>query len=52
MDTNIIFGNVEIIKDSPLGDLVVIFGGQKEDIQNAIAYMEKHDVKVEVLKEC
>ena len=52
VDTNIIFGNVEIIKDSPLGDLVVIFGGQKEDIQNAIAYMEKHDVKVEVLKEC
>ena len=52
VDTNIIFGNVEIIKDSPLGDLVVIFDGKVENIEKAIAYMEKHDVKVEVLKQC
>ena len=52
VDTNIIFGNVEIIKDSPLGDLVVIFDGKAENIEKAITYMEKHDVKVEVLKQC
>ena len=52
VDTNIIFGNVEIIKNSPLGDLVVIFDGKPENIEKAIAYMEKHDVKVEVLKQC
>ena len=52
VDTNIIFGNVEIIKDSPLGDLVVIFDGKPENIEKAIAYIEKHDVKVEVLKQC
>ena len=52
VDTNIIFGNVEIIKESPLGDLIVIFDGNKEDIEKAIAYMEANDVKAEVLKQC
>lgn len=52
VDTNIIFGNVEIIKDSPLGDLVVILSGKKEQIDNAIAYLKEHKVKVEVMKAC
>lgn len=52
VDTNIIFGNIEVIKDSPLGDLVVVFKGEKHMIEEAISYIEKHDVKVEVLKQC
>lgn len=50
VDTNIIFGNVEIIKGAPLGDLVVILSGKKESIDEAISYLEQHEVKVEVLK--
>ena len=50
VDTNIIFGNVEVIKDTPLGDLVVILSGEAKRIDDAIAYLEKHDVKVEVMK--
>lgn len=52
VDTNIIFGNVEIIKDTPLGDLVVILSGEKENIDHAISYLEEHKVKVEVMKAC
>lgn len=50
VDTNIIFGNVEVIKDTPLGDLVVILSGEAKNIDDAIVYLEKHDVKVEVMK--
>ncbi|MEG0274391.1 MAG: methionine ABC transporter ATP-binding protein [Longicatena sp.] len=50
VDTNIIFGNVEIISGTPLGDLVVILSGDRKAIDDAIVYLEKHDVKVEVLK--
>ena len=51
VDTNIVFGNVEIIQGSPLGDLVVIFSGKHEDIDQAIAYLEKYEVGVEVMKQ-
>ena len=52
VDTNIIFGNVEVIKDTPLGDLIVIFSGEDEHIQQAMEYLKQHDVGVEVLKSC
>lgn len=52
VDTNIIFGNVEIIKNTPLGDLIVILSGNKADIEQALNYMKKHDVKVEVIQTC
>lgn len=52
VDTNIIFGNVEVIQDTPLGDLVVILSGEKEQIHHAIAYLEEHKVKVEEMRAC
>lgn len=52
VDTNIIFGNVEIIKNTPLGDLIVILSGEGKQVQKAITYLEEHNVKVEVLKKC
>lgn len=33
VDTSIIYGNVEVIHDTPLGDLVVILGGKESDIK-------------------
>lgn len=52
VDTNIIFGNVEIIQGNPLGDLVVILSGEQDQIDQAIQYLEQHDVCVEVMKSC
>ncbi|MEG1731673.1 MAG: ATP-binding cassette domain-containing protein, partial [Longicatena sp.] len=52
VDTNIIFGNVEIIKDTPLGDLIVILSGKEQQVDEAIAYLQKHGVKVEVISSC
>lgn len=48
---SIIYGNVDVLKGRPLGKLVVILGGLAEDIQNAITYIKKSNVQVEVIKE-
>ena len=52
VDTNIIFGNVEIIKNTPLGDLIVILSGEEAHIDQALAYLKAHEVGVEVMKSC
>lgn len=52
VDTNIIFGNVEVIKGYPLGDLIVIFSGGQKMIDKAISYLVAHGVAVEVISKC
>ncbi len=50
VETSIIYGNVEVIHDAPLGDLVVILSGSKADIEQAITYFQNNGVAVEVMK--
>eukprot|EP00899_Mesostigma_viride_P004372 jgi/Mesvir1/13936/Mv02942-RA.1 len=47
VDANIIFGNVEIIEDAPLGGLIVIIRGEEEKVRNVIKYLEENNVEVE-----
>lgn len=49
VDTSIIYGNVEVIHDTPLGDLVIILDGKESDIKNAVAYAKANGVEVEVI---
>lgn len=51
VDANIIFGNVEIIQDAPLGGLIIIISGNEEDIEDAIKYLKSKNVEVEVIKD-
>ena len=51
VDANIIFGNVEIIQESPLGGLIVIIKGQEEQIHKVISYLKENNVEVEVIKD-
>jgi len=50
VEFNIIFGNVEILSNQPLGNLVVKLKGNKEDLDASIAYVKSQNVRVEVLK--
>ena len=50
VNTNIIFGNVEVLHHIPLGDLIMILGG--EQVDEALHYMKEHDVDVEVINKC
>ena len=50
VDCSIIFGNVEVIKDAPLGTLVTVFTGEDENIRHALDQCKKEGVYVEVMK--
>lgn len=51
LNVNIIFGDIELIGDNPIGGLVSIISGKSEDIQNAIEYLREKNVGVEVIKD-
>ena len=50
VDCSIIYGNVEVIKDSPLGVLVTTFTGESADIKAALELLKKEGVSVEVIR--
>lgn len=49
LNINIIFGNIELIGENPIGGLVSIVSGKKEDIDGAIKYLQEKNVGVEVI---
>lgn len=49
LDVNIIFGNIELIGENPIGGLVSIVKGKKENIENAIDFLKDKNVGVEVI---
>ena len=49
VDCSIIFGNVEVVKDSPIGTLITIFTGDHENIKKALQMWRDKDVVVEVM---
>lgn len=51
LNVNIIFGNIELIGDNPIGGLVVIVSGKEEDIKSAIAFLMDKGVGVEVIND-
>ncbi|MCF0146885.1 MAG: methionine ABC transporter ATP-binding protein [Clostridium sp.] len=51
VDTSIIFGNIEIIQEQPLGGLIVIIRGEEAQVNKVIAYLKENKVEVEVIKD-
>ena len=51
VNANIIFGNVDILKDKSIGKLVVTLQGEQEDIQKAIKHIQHKEIEIEVIKE-
>ncbi|MER2063906.1 MAG: methionine ABC transporter ATP-binding protein [Alkalibacterium sp.] len=48
--TNILYGNVEFLQDTPIGNLIVVLSGEVAQRRKAIAYLESNNVTVERLK--
>lgn len=48
---NIIFANIEIVQDAPIGGTVAIMSGKSEDIDAALDYLRDKNVGVEVIKD-
>ena len=49
--TNILYGNVEIIQEVPLGSLIVTLKGTFDNRQRALDYLKSQGVSVTILKE-
>lgn len=51
VDVNIIFSSIEIIQAAPLGGLVAIIGGSRENIAGCLEYLQEKKVRVEVIQD-
>lgn len=50
VESNILYGNIDYIKGKPLGKLAVNLTGDKDKIKEAVEYIKKSGVQLEVLK--
>ena len=48
---NIIFADIEIVQDAPIGGTVAILSGEREQVTKAMEYLIEKNVGVEVLKD-
>lgn len=48
--TNILYGNVEILQQTPVGNLIVVLSGEKGQRDKAVAFLESNHVKVNLLE--
>jgi D-methionine transport system ATP-binding protein len=51
IDLNIIFSDIEIVQDAPIGGTVAIMSGEREQINLAMNYLAEKNVGVEVIKD-
>lgn len=51
VDASILFGNIEIIQEVPVGNLIVKFNGSREGIIQSIDYLKQNNIYVEVIKD-
>ena len=49
VDINIIYGNIDSLKDIPFGTLVIEISGSAAGIKNALHYLHEQQLKVEVI---
>ena len=50
LNANILYGNLEILGHTPVGELFILFSGEKDDIQKAINYFREKGLIVEVIE--
>ena len=51
IDVNIIFGDIDIVADTPVEGIVAIFDGEPGWIDAALNYLRQRNITAEVLKE-
>lgn len=49
VDTSILYGNIDHIKHTPFGTLIVELSGDQAGIQNALKYLRARDLGIEVI---
>lgn len=49
--TNILYGNVEFLQNTPIGSLIVILSGELHQRQQALRHLQQQGVSIQVLQE-
>lgn len=49
VNTSILYGNIDYIKEVPYGTLVVELDGESGNIQEALAYLQEQNLRIEVI---
>lgn len=49
--TNILYGNVEILQNTPIGNLIVVLSGEENKRREAITYLETNQVLVKEIQQ-
>ncbi|MZP30332.1 ATP-binding cassette domain-containing protein [Heliobacterium undosum] len=49
VDANILFGNIDTVRETPFGTLLLELTGEAVKVDEALAYIRSRDVKVEVI---
>lgn len=50
VNASILYGNLEILNQTPVGELVVLFSGEDQSIQKSIDYFREKGILVEVIE--
>lgn len=50
INSSVIFGNIEVIQDEPVGCLFIAFSGEAYKIKKAIEYLEKEKVQIDFIR--
>jgi D-methionine transport system ATP-binding protein len=48
--TNILYGNVEIVQQTPIGHLIVVLSGEVAQRKQALTYLQQQGVRTKILK--
>lgn len=49
VETNILFGNVEVLQQTAIGNLIVVFSGEEAKLAQAINYLDRNHVSIEYI---
>lgn len=49
LDINIVLANVEFLQGSPVGGMIVVVGGEKKNLEEAVQFLKDSHVQMEVL---
>ena len=50
INASVLYGNIEILGHTPVGELIVLFSGKLESIEKGIKYFRENGLKVEIIK--
>lgn len=48
--TNILYGNVEFVQETPFGSMIVILSGERDNLQEALLYLKVRGIRANLLK--